>query len=392
MEADRSIPVGGVTADLLRGLAERPGPVLTVSLRFDPSQPDAEYRAQVAWGAVRTQAEALGVPVEPLDALDSLVSDVGRSEQQLVAVADGSGPLFGGVADAPTGVRWQAAPWFAPVVAVLQDDIDHAIVTVDHTGADLVVHRAGRDSYRTLTTDAYPIHKARAGGWAQRRMQARVEDSWRVTAAEVAASIIELVRGGRVQGVDLVLLGGDEREVALVRERLPRDVADVVATIPATRAAGGDVEREAHEVDRALADAAARRTVTALGLVRQRLDDGDAVEGIDPVLAALRASQVALLLFGDGGEPGGSSAGDDTNREVAYVPGSPDLVGAPDLANEIDGVPPLSCPAVDAAVAAAVLTGADVRLVPEHVGTGRLHALLRWESPPPSGPGPGGSP
>ena len=107
-------------------------------------------------------------------------------------------------------------------------------------------------------------------------------------------------------------------------------------------------------------------------------------------MAALRASQVALLLFGDSGEPGASSAGDDTNREVAYVPGRPDLVGAPDLANEIDGVPPLRCPAVDAAVAAAVLTGADVRLVPEHVGTGRLHALLRWESPPPSGPGPGG--
>ena len=106
METDRSIPVGGVTADHLRGLAERPGPVLTVSLRFDPGQPDAGYSAQVAWGAVRTQAEAMGVPAGPLDALDPLVSDVGRTEQQLVAVADGSGPLFGGVADAPTGMRW----------------------------------------------------------------------------------------------------------------------------------------------------------------------------------------------------------------------------------------------------------------------------------------------
>ena len=380
MQANRSVPVGGVPADRLRHLAERPGSVLTMSMRFDPTQPDADHRAQVVWASIREEAESLGVPSPQLGALEPVVSDVGRREEQVVAVADDSGPLFVGVGDAPTGVRWQAAPWFAPVVAVLQDDIDHAVVIVDRTGADVVLHRAGRDAQATVTTDAYPVHKAAGGGWAHRRMQNRVEDSWRVTAAEVAASISDLVRGDGGRGVDLVMLGGDEREVGLVQERLPRDAADMVTTIRATRAAGGDQEREAHDVERILADAAARRTVAALGVVRERLGDGGAVEGIDPVLAALRASQVALLLFGDGAEPGRADPGGAADHEVAYVPGRPDLVGAPELVDDVHDVPLRRCRAVDAAVAAAVLTGADVRLVPRHVGEGRLHALLRWES------------
>ncbi|HZA76590.1 MAG TPA: Vms1/Ankzf1 family peptidyl-tRNA hydrolase [Acidimicrobiales bacterium] len=384
METTRSLPAGGVAADRLRTLAERPGPVLTVSLRFDPTQPDADRRARVAWASIREQAERLGVPALPLDALDDVVSDVGRTDDQLVAVADDAGPLFVGAADAPTGIRWQPTPWFAPVVATLQDDIDHAVVTVDRTGADIAIHRAGRDTQRTVTTDAHPIHKAGGGGWAHRRMHARVEDSWRVNASEIAATVIELVRGDGGAGVDLLLLGGDEREVGLVRQRLPHDVADTVTIIPATRAAGGDDEREVHEVDRALADAAARRTVAALELVRQRSDDGGAVEGTDAVLAALRASQVAFLLFGD--EDGGDARDRGARREVPYVPGRPDLVGAPDLADEVgdaadlDGAAPVPCPVVDAAVAAAVLTGAEVRLVPRHVGEGRLHALLRWDA------------
>jgi hypothetical protein len=344
-------------------------------MRFDPTQPDADHRARVSWSSIRDAAQGEGVPKGPLHAVDPLVSEVGRTEEQLVAVADDRGLLFAGVADAPTGIRWAPTPWFAPVVAVLQDDIDHAVVTVDRTGADVALHRAGRDTQRTVTGDAYPIHKAGGGGWAHRRMQARVEDSWRVNASEVAATIIELVRGDGAAGLDIIVMGGDERELGLVRERLPQDVADVVTTIPATRAPGGDDQREAHEVDRVLADAAARRTVAALELVRERRDEGGAVEGTDAVLAALRTSQVALLLFGDaGGAPDG---------EVAYVPGRPDLVGAPDLAatvaDEVDGVTPVRCPAVDAAVAAAVSTGADVRLVPQHVGQGQLHALLRWD-------------
>lgn len=385
METTRSLPAGGVAADRLRTLAERPGPVLTVSLRFDPTQPDADRRARAAWASIREQAEGLGVPARPLDALDDVVGDVGRTEDQLVAVADDTGPLFVGAADAPTGIRWQPTPWFAPVVATLQDDIDHAVVTVDRTGADVAIHRAGRDTQRTVTTDAHPIHKTGGGGWAHRRMQARVEDSWRVNASEIAATVIELVRGDGGAGVDLVLLGGDEREVGLVRQHLPHDVADTVTIIPVTRAAGGDDEREALEVDRALADAAARRTVAALELVRQRSDDGGAVEGTDAVLAALRASQVALLLFGD--DDGGDAQDRGARREVPYVPGRPDLVGAPDLANEVSdddadvgGAAPVPCPVVDAAVAAAVLTGAKVRLVPRHVGEGRLHALLRWDA------------
>jgi Bacterial archaeo-eukaryotic release factor family 2 len=341
--------------------------VLTVSMRFDPTQPDADHRAQVVWATIREEAEGLGVPSPQLEALEPVVSDVGRREEQVVAVADDSGPLFVGVGDAPAGVRWQAAPWFAPVVAVLQDDIDHAVVIVDRTGADVVLHRAGRDAQATATR-------------ARRRPQNRVEDSWRVAAAEVAASVIDLVRGDGGKGVDLVMLGGDEREVGLVQERLPREAADMVTTIPATRAAGGDQEREAHEVERILADAAARRTVAALGVVRERLGDGGAVEGIDPVLAALRASQVALLLFGDGAEPGRADPGGAADHEVAYVPGRPDLVGAAELVDDVLDVPGRRCRAVDAAVAAAVLTGADVRLVPRHVGEGRLHALLRWES------------
>lgn len=176
----------------------------------------------------------------------------------------------------------------------------------------------------------------------------------------------------------------DERAAALVREELSSNVAARVHPIAATRAPGGDDSAEAKEIERTLADLAARRTVDALRMVRERLDDGGAVEGTEDVLAALRQSQVALLLFSD-------QPGDD----VAFVPDRPDVVGREDLA-EVVGAggdsPPSEevaltrCPVADAAVAAAVATGAEVRLVPGEVGRGSLHALLRWDREPEEGP------
>src|SRR5919106_1216848 len=80
-----------------------------------------------------------------LDRLDPIVEDAARSEQQIVVVADGDGLRFAAPTDAPTGIRWQPVPWFAPVVAALQDDIDHVVVTVDRTGGDGLPHRRGRD-------------------------------------------------------------------------------------------------------------------------------------------------------------------------------------------------------------------------------------------------------
>jgi len=80
------------------------------------------------------------------------------------------------------------------------------------------------------------VHKMREGGMSHRRMQTRAEDSWERNADAVAA---ELDRVVATREPELVLITGDVRAVALVRDGVGQRAAELLVEVPGGSRAQG---------------------------------------------------------------------------------------------------------------------------------------------------------
>ena len=114
------------------------------------------------------------------------------------------------------------------------ETVTYLLVAVDRNGADLTWAAGG-----TVRTEGGPetesvdgghddVHKTREGG-LDRRSQTRAEDSWGRNAEAVAAVLDKRV-GER--GPDLVLITGDVRAVALVREAVGQPTRELLVDVP----------------------------------------------------------------------------------------------------------------------------------------------------------------
>jgi hypothetical protein len=299
------------------------------------------------------QAEGLTVVVEP----DGVV---------LIEHLDG--------APRSPGVRTGSVPMLSSILERRAADLPVVLGMVDRTGADLswsAPLAAGATGAGSAEVDGPTIHirKIRGGGWSHRRFQQRAEDAWERTAGEVAeviASAFEDI------GARLVVLGGDQRMVQLVTKALPGPMAAAVREVPGSRAEDGSEDDRDVAAARWVRTAVAEDTVRALELFDQELGQADrAADGLAATLGALRESRVDLLLVHE-------AAGDD--RTACFVTGEPTLVAlTPAELESLGGRGVREGRAVDVAIRSALLTGADVRIVPT---TPRLSdgigAVLRW--------------
>lgn len=368
MELSRRIPDGAVPADDLSDLVAGPGPFLTVRLTLAPHEVDAPRRGALAWAALRERAEAEGADQAALDAVDRLVEALASTEPGLVAVASAKGLVVVEVVE-PTWpsdeVRWQPLPWFAPVVEARQAAVDHAVVRVDRTGAEIDLVVSGTvDEEIEIDGRSHHIRKVGAGGWSQRRFQERAEERWKANAADTSERVVDLLRSDEV---DVVLVGGEARTETFLDEALPDELADRIVPIDLSRAADGSEELEEEAIRRALADRTARQTVDLLREVRERANQDQAVVGGEPVLGALARSQAAVVLVADGDDD--QTVGDVDGEAASLVQSAEDELGTPGR----------DLPLVDLACWAAIRSGAGLRSVPAHAVDGRVAALLRWE-------------
>lgn len=366
MEQSRSLPSGGTSADDVGHVIDGRGPFVTVRVGFDADVPNARQRAEATWHGLADDARERGVPEEVLEAVgEAALAE--RTQGRLLLVGHAGGVLDVAVdvdERAPDELRWSPLPWFAPVLAAHQHVVDHAVVVCDRTGADVTVIVGDRVlADREIGGRTDPIRKVQPGGWSQRRFQQRADNVWRANADDVEHEIERLVRGHRVQ---VVLLGGEERAVSLIQERLPADVAEVVYPIGATRAADGSEEEGERSMRRALNTALAERTTAWLSLLRDELGTGRAADGPRAVFEALRRSQVAVLLLGAGG------------GDARFDPDRPELAHLPDEAVADGGSATLSAPLADVATWTALKTGARVVAVPAAAMPEPVAALLRW--------------
>ncbi|MGH3344548.1 MAG: Vms1/Ankzf1 family peptidyl-tRNA hydrolase [Carbonactinosporaceae bacterium] len=355
------------------------GAVASVYLGRTPGalrDPDLELR----WHAMTGSLAGHGVDEPTLDALHRRVMAGPAGSDGIAMFAAAGDVLFAretpgsGHADRAVGGR---LPHVLPLLAWMQRRPPHVVVTVDRRGAELVSVRRGQASGETVTVYGPDdeIERNRPGGWSQPRYQHRAEDSWLHNAATVADAVARALRRVRAR---LLVLAGDVRARQLLEEHLGaafrRHV--VIRHVTGGRAPDGSQAIHAAEVAEAVTGIAEDETAGLLDrLAEGRGPDGRTVEGVRPTLDALAQGRVSTLFVVD--DPG-------DERVAWFGPGTCRLAERPD-APSVVGARPTGARLTDAAVGAALLTRAGVRVLAPgsaHAPAEAIGALCRFRVPP----------
>ncbi len=288
----------------LKPLLGRPGPFVTVHLDASPAEVAGESGTVDRWRSVRRGLERDGAPTALLDEIAERLArpDGRRDAHGRVIVADADGVVVDRVLDtAPAQSRgvYGPVPVLSPAVRASEESVCYLLVAADRTGADLRWVEAGEQdssvpAAETVDGGHDDVHKVREGGLA-RRGQTRAEDSWQRNAEAVAAVVDKRVRD---KAPDLVVLTGDVRAVALVREALGQHVSDLLVEV-AGGGRGEGVRQEAFEarVAEAVAEHRSRRRDAQVERYREAQGRGEgAVAGLDDVVEVLRRGQVDELV------------------------------------------------------------------------------------------------
>lgn len=338
--------------------AERP--IASVYLQAPSDRTDAAHRFETRWKNARRRLEEADAPAAVLEQLERAVHEVGHDEAAAVALfADGGFDPVAEPLDDDLGddlVAFDRLPRLVPLLHTHQRSIPHVMVMTDRTGADIVAVVDGESvDSDTVEGSDHHIHRGRFGGWSHRRIQQRAENRWEDNARDVAERVGEIAEQ---VGARLVVVAGDVRATQLLMEHLDERTRAVATVVEE-----GDPDAVADAAVRLAADTVARDTRAILADHADRVGAGTAVTGADAVCEALSEGRVAMLLVVDDV---------DDQREAHYQPDSPACATTDPSKQMMVGR------LVDVAVRSALLTDADVRVVPATVLDGDIGAILRW--------------
>jgi hypothetical protein len=341
------------------------------SVYFDLRTP-AVSNALPRWRNVADQLARLSVPAATIEALAATVLGEVPGPGVLAAFASGDEVMFSLVlvgAEFADLARYGALPYLVPLLAWEQDHPARVLAVLDRTGADISAYPAGSTDPLDLsmTGPDDEIERNAPGGWAQGRYQHRAEDSWEHNASAVAAVLDRILRRC---GARILLLAGDVRALQYLEEHLPRriHVYVTVRRLTGGRSADGSAVRRTEQVSAQTRRIVAEQLEIELSELAYRL--GTAVEGADETLAALAAGRVRVLLV---------PAGESGQSPAWFGPGPTDVATRPDALRQA-GLPVYEAPLTDVAIRAALLTGAEITVVPagqQHF-SGRIAALCRF--------------
>ena len=340
-----------VQLDDLTRLANAAGPFVTVAMPTPSELDDAQHRFEIHWKNARRELEPSRWTSSDVDELDALVSSLphdGGASLVLMRAADGT--TLAEFLDEPVTeslVAESPLPRLSLLIEARQRAIPHLVVETDRAGADIHAFDGGRVlGSEQVDGDTEHIHRGHPGGWSQRRFQQRAENTWERNADDVAAQIVEMADD---HDADLVFVAGDVRARHLVLESLPERLRSRTTLIEA-----GSPDGVADEIVRLLADHTARAVRELTEQVRERIGTATASVDVPEILTALVEGRVEHLLVHDDG-------GDD------------------DVTTEMIGDVPAGARVVDAAIVAALRSGAEVTVVPRlAILDGPVAALYRW--------------
>ncbi|NCT91745.1 hypothetical protein GXB85_12400 [Cellulomonas sp. APG4] len=376
--------------DSLKPLLDHEGPLTTVSLDVTRADEAGDREIRSRWGGLRRTLEQQGAPARTLDTLADVVlrpTHVPGPHGRFV-VAAGDQVLFDRVLAGPPQrdeAFHDGVPALMPAAQAADEAVRYLLVEVDRSGADLSWSGTASDradeAMDSVDGGHDVLHKVRSGGWSHRRMQSRVEDSWERNAEAVAA---ELDRAVVEHRPELVMITGDVRAVAMIRDAVTRPTAELLVEVPGgSRADGVKEDVFAQNVHEVLETFRARRREAVADRLREGLGRGDqAVTDLGDVVEVLRRGQVAeLVLVQDAaGAPTGLGertlwAGADALQIALRRSELDALGGAPEDARELRADVALLRAAIAQDAGVTFVLDGSVDLV-DGIG-----ALLRWSDP-----------
>lgn len=367
--------------DSLKPLLDHDGPVTTVCLDVTKADEAGDREIRNRWQSLKRSLDHQGAPVETIEAVADVVlrpTHVPGPHGRLV-VASGTEILFDRVlADVPTRQEafHGASPLLMPAAQAVDEAVRYLLVEVDRTGADLTW--SGIDLPDEQIEGGHDVlHKVHAGGWSHRRMQTRVEDSWERNAGAVAAELDRLVAQAHPE---VVLLTGDVRAVAMLRDEVGKAASEVLIEVPGGSRADGVKEdvfaARLHEVMEAYR---ARRRDAVVARLREALGRGGGVTSLEDVIDVLRRGQVDELVIA---EDAAGSPAPLADREL-WIGDDPLALGLRRSEIEAQGQSPRTLRADIALLRAAVAQDAGVTFAPDSTIAliDGLGAVLRWTDP-----------
>jgi len=358
----------------LTDLLRHEGPFATVYLTSRSDVPNAAQELDRRWKPVRQSLAAQGATDAMLDALDAAVARTNHAAGYTLAlVAAGDEVLLDWhLPERPSqDVGWlTSVRRVATVLEAAQTLLPHLVVLVDRTGADLYGFTAsGRAIERAVgDDDGQDVQKVQAGGWSQRRYQARAVNEWKDNAHDVADEVARLAK--RIDA-RLIAVGGDVYAVGFLKDALPVELQPKVREIDgATRHPDGGSDHVADDVKRLVDTVVAAETATIVAKLKEERGQHDlAADGPARVVEALQKAQVATLLVHDDL---------DDDRTIWFGP-DPLQIGTDEAAVRAMGVEePWEARAVDVCIRAALGSGAEVRVVPKATLDRNVGAILRF--------------
>lgn len=359
-------------------------PTEPVAAVYLGAAPDVANEYQLAWdtrwGPLAATLRGQGADEETVRALEAAVAAPAAAR-----AARGSGQVAGfarnGEAIAvvtlpglptPDLARHGAPADMVPLLRWAQERPAYVLVVVDRTGADIAasIGAGSEPVYSEVEgpddeiarnapggANAGPRRSPTAGRGHGDPFQRRVEDSLAHNASAVAEAAAAALQ--RVEGKILVV-SGDVRAQQLLLERLPEWVKQGVRIkhIKGSRGADGSQRNRAELVAGAVREA----TEDELGtlwqtFLEERSPHGLSVEGAHETLAALSGGRVGTLIVS-------ADASDDLT--AWFGPAATEVLpvghGHPVLPDARKGR------LVDVAVRSALLTGAQVRVIPPGAG------------------------
>lgn len=338
----------------LQELLSEEGPFLSLYLNTEVADESAAHEIEVRWRRLRESADDAADDAGPA-ALDEVVEGSHQRGKGLVAFAAQGRVPYRRYLSRPVDDSFTAGslPRLLPLIEWRQEHPPHALVLAHRGGAEIYVARPQGSDARVSVEGAAGSHVERtASGGSERNLQHRAENLVEENAAEVAQELHEIVR---TQGIELVLLAGDERALGQLRAHLPVGMEDDFVDVGEHAPRGGSFEDMQPELDEAVSAHVAGETSRMLE--RLRVERGkQAAEGAGEVLEALRKAQVDTLVL--------TKAEDERRAWFSHEhPGQAALDKGTLTDLSIDDV--AEGPLLDVLIHAAYVTGAGVRVATE---------------------------
>jgi len=364
--------------DQLAALESGPYPVVSLYLDMRPDNHGRDsfepfLRKELgdrlrAFHAEGPERESLGHDAEKIRAC---VSEVDPSVNGLAIFSCSGADLFEAVVlPAPIDEHRlfiADQPHLYPLARILEACPRFAVLIADTNSARLFVV-AGNAVQQTERVEGIRTRRHKMGGWAQARYQRHIENFHLHHAKEAAETLARVVRE---EGIDSVIISGNDVIVPLLKEHIPKDVSSRIVDV---------LKLGAHAPERDILDA----TVAAMR-VRDAETDRERVEallgayranglgcvGVEETRLALERGQVDELVLTTVPEVLDTDAGltgGDTSAAEQLSAGAPEGTPEERVANEL--------------VVSARQTSARIRFIEDAAllaGVGGVGAFLRFK-------------